>query len=800
MFKNYLKLAVRRIRKDTFFSILNITGLTVGVTAFILLTLYVRYELSYDQFHSNGDRIYVLASGGYYDRNGPVKGEHYRLSYAKRMKEKIPEMQNMAMIGGISGEEILIEVEDESFYEQGIMWGSSEVFEIFDFPILSGTVQLEEADKAVITEHLARKYFGNENPIGKTFNIEEQGTFEITAVAKDIPVNSHIQFNLLVSGINELKDAELEFANNGGSLSINYILFPEDTDLEALNDKIWNLKVSDWPDFAKPKEVNGEKNQFESFVPYTDIHLRSGFTNTPLVVGDIRYVYLFGSIAILILVIACLNYVNLVTAKSVKRMKEIGIRKVMGASKGTIMRQTISESFLVAFLSVILAFAISERILPFFNNLIERELTLTYFSLEFLVFVIALSGIVGLVSGIYPALRLSRFTPAKALSNNKGKEGAGVRRGLVFFQFLIAQALIVATVIIQSQLSYLQNKDLGYDREHALYIQTHSELGDQTNVFKTEIESIPGVKEVSLSNGTIELNGTTFMWMRDIEGSTASFADDFMVADIFDIDEKYLDVMGMELTMGSGFNDTGDFSPKNAMIINEACMKKLGWDEPLGKKVNDVWGGDKYIIGVIKDFHNESLKAEIKPAMMVYSENPVGFVNIKVSPNNIKQTLETIEGKWGQFVEDRPFQFQFYDDKYDTQYRSEVRLGTIFNAFSTMAICISILGLIGLTAFSVEQRLKEFGIRKVLGAKVNQLVGLLSREFIVLIVLSFAVAGPIAYFGLERWLDGFVYQVNINALVFILAIGITIVISVLAVTNQAYKVSKVNPADILRTE
>jgi putative ABC transport system permease protein len=797
MIKNYLRLAYRRLIRDKFFSVLNIAGLTVGVTSFILLALYVRHELSYDKFHTNGKRIYALARD-VNTQNGPELWESYRVSYAALIKERIPEFQKMAMLGFVDGE--LIKLNDESFYEKGILWANNEVFEIFDFPVIEGAIKLNEPGLAVISASTAKKYFGNENPIGKLFELEEDGKFEITAVVQDAPVNSHIQFNFLISSYNALKEAAEKFDGRGGTVCANYILMPVGVDLDNLMGKIDELMLSDWPENAIRKDDNGELINDAFFFPYEDIHLKSGFTFSPFSVSDIRYVYLFGSVAILILIIACLNYINMVTAKSIKRIKEIGLRKVMGADRRQIIWQTISESFLFTFISVVIAFALAERLLPFYNDLIDRQLSLSYLSLDFVFFVIGLSFLVGVASGLYPALRLSSFQPVQALSGHSGsREKSGLRRGLVFFQFFIAQGLIVATIIIQSQLSYLQNKDLGYNREHVLYISAFDGLGDKAKVFRSELEKISGVQSVSLSNGIFQKNAISFMPLKETEGNENAEENEYFITGLFDVDEEFIPTMGMEIIQGTSFSVEGEIAPENTMVINEAAQKRLGWDNALGKKMK-IWGGEKQVIGVMKDFHDESLKAEVKPTVLVYAKAPKQYVNVRLNPLEIKSTMSAIEAKWNEMVSDRPFQYQFYDEYYDSQYRKEIRLGQIFKIFSLIAISISILGLIGLTAFSAEQRLKEFGIRKVLGAKVQQIGFLLSKEFLILIIIAFGMVSPLVYLGMKDWLSEFIYRIDLSAFTFIIALVITMVIAAIPVVYQTFKVSKVNPANILRNE
>ncbi|KYG76868.1 hypothetical protein AWN68_18545 [Roseivirga echinicomitans] len=472
----------------------------------------------------------------------------------------------------------------------------------------------------------------------------------------------------------------------------------------------------------------------------------------------------------------------------------------MGADRRQIIWQTISESFLFTFISVVIAFALAERLLPFYNDLIDRQLSLSYLSLDFVVFVIGLSLLVGVASGLYPALRLSSFKPVQALSGNSGtREKSGLRRGLVFFQFFIAQGLIVATIIIQSQLSYLQNKDLGYDREHVLYISAFDGLGGGAQAFKNELEQISGVQSVSLSNGIFQHNAVSFMKLNEIEGNENAESNVYFITGLFDVDDKFISTMGMEIIEGNSFSTDQEIAPEQSMIINEAAQKKLGWDNALGKKMK-IWGGEKQVIGVMKDFHDESLKAEVKPTVLVYAKAPKQYVNVRLNPLEIKSSMSAIESKWYEMVTDRPFQYQFYDEYYDSQYRKEIRLGQIFNIFSLIAICISILGLIGLTSFSAEQRLKEFGIRKVLGAKVQQIGFLLSKEFLILIIIAFVVVSPLVYLGMKDWLAEFIYRIDLSAFTFIFALVITMVIAAIPVVYQSFKVSKVNPANILRNE
>jgi putative ABC transport system permease protein len=784
------------LKRDKFFSILNLVGLTVGVTSFILLALYVKNELSVDQFHSKKDQIYIIAENV---NGGKDKWARYRTSHAARMQDRIPELSQMAMLSQL-GFDDLIKANDRSFYVENVYMSNNDFFEIFDFPIKQGNVELNQENKAVITESLARQYFNDESPIGKVIEVDGTGSFEITAIAVDPPANSRIQFKLLLSNLSELKEAAADFAESGGSIVSAYILLPENVSIESVQAKVDKLMLDEWPKSALKFDEEGNFEQKMYFFPFSDIHLKSGFTFSLFPVNDIRYIYLFGSIACLILMIACLNYVNLITARSIKKMKEIGLRKVFGANRKQILRQNIFESCVYTFISVLLAFALAERLLPYYNNLIDRQLSLSYFSLEFFVFVIGLTLIVGLASGIYPALRLSGFKTINALhGNSKVKERSGVRRGLVFTQFLVAQSLIVATVIIQSQLSYLQNKDLGYDRENALFIKTYGELGDRTSVFKDEVARISGVKEVSLTTNIIDHNGITFGKVSEFNGEEESSEEDFFFSNSFEVDFNYLKTIGMRSVLGMTVDEIAEITSEDKIVITKAAQEKLRMENPIGMRMK-FWGKEREVVAVIDDFHNESLKSEIMPSALILTGNHRDFLNIRFESGQTREALSQIEDIWNSMVKDRPFLFQFYDDYYDANYRKETRLGNVFNVFSGIAISISIIGLIGLTTFAAEQRLKEFGIRKVLGASASQLVGLLSKEFVFLILISFLVACPIIYIASADWLDTFKYKITLSPFTFAIGLVITLVVAFASVWHQSRRVSRVNPTEILRNE
>lgn len=799
MLRNYLKLASRRLRKEKLFTTLNVTGLTVGIAAFILLFVYVRHELSYDRFHSQVDRIHVIGwklNG----RDGLARSEGFSIKGARLMNERIPEMKAMTQVSGLTDRK-LVTIGESAFYESGMIQTDDNFLKIFDFEILQGTDRLGEPATAMITREMAEKYFKEGNPIGELMNIDGEGEFEITAVVAEPPTNSHLQFTIILSNLNKLKRGvdNPEERNPWGQFASNYVLLSDGADLELVQQKMDELGAAEFPEFLTSKNEEGVRVSNNYLLPFADIHLRSGFSRALSPVGDILYVYIFSSIGVLILFIACFNYINLTTARSVRKAKEIGLRKVIGARRQEIIVQQMVEAVLFTFLSVVLAFALSERSLPYFNNLTGTQLELSYWSLDFVVLISALTVTVAFIAGYYPAFKLSKFLPVSVLRGGETPKGkAGMRRGLVFFQFFITQVLIICTFIIQSQLSYLQNKSLGYDREQTLFIETHGELNNRGDLFKSKLESLPGVQSVSMSEARFDWNAIVFIPFQSLEGFEDSEPNDIFVPSVFNVDGSFIETMGMTTVAGKAFHELEKPETRHIMI-NETAASQLGWDDPIGKEMT-IWEEKRIVIGVLQDFHDESLKVAVKPAILTFEENPTAFVNIRLNASNISETMPAIEAEWDALVADRPFSYQFYDAFYDAQYKKEGRLGNIFNAFSAIAISISVLGLIGLTTFSAQQRLKEFGVRKVLGARVIQLMALLSREFVWLLVISFVLAAPITYYFMNDWLTEFVYRIDIGVVVYLLAVLTTLTICMFTVGFQSYKVSRFNPAEVLRSE
>lgn len=799
MLKNYLKIAYRSLVRDRFFSLLNIFGLTTGITAFILIALFVRAELSFDKFHSKLDRIYAMETV-YMTPEGNRAEDSFAYLSGLLFHEHIPQIEGLVQLHG--GYNRVFSIEDQVFYDESWYYGNDDLFKVFDFPTIKGTPQLSTDKTVVLTESIARKYFGDEDPIGKLIKFEKKTDLTVTAVVADPPPNSYIQFSMVISDVGrvtKIQKRDQKYDGHWGQTAKTYLMLADGADIKEVKTKM--VAVAEEHFTSRFHRDDKGVLRFEPHVrPFSEIHLESGYQDGMSATGDIRYVYLFSTIALLILLIACINYINLATARSLKRAKETGLRKVLGADRRQIIIQYLSESVVLTTVSVCLAFAIAERVLPAYNTLIGRELSLSYGSADFIIVLIVVNLLVSLLSGAYPAFKLSSFSPTDAIKGGKAPKGKKrVRRALVMLQFMIAQLLIVATIVIQSQLSYMQNKDLGYNKDHVLYIDTHGEIDQNTAAFKQSILSIPGVENMAYSDGVFTWAAITFFDLKDVEGNEDADPKDLVIADVFSGGVNFAELMGIELISGRNFSDSIGSDVKEAILINEAAVRRFNWDEPLGKRLK-AWGGNREVIGVVKDFHNESLKAEITPSFIVIEKEPSAFANIRIAPTEVAETMDRIEEVWYEFVEGRPMEFTFYDDKFDQHYKTERQLGHIFLIFSSLAIGISLLGLIGLTAFNAEQRLKEIGIRKVLGASIQKLILLLSSEFVWLCGIAFVITSPITYYLMDNWLEAFKYRINVDAVIYLIALIATLGVGWAVVAFQSVKVARANPAEVLRSE
>ncbi len=793
MIKNYFKIAFRNLWRHKAFSFLNILGLAVGMTACFLIFLYVNFELNYDSFHTKANRIYRVVS----DIKTPtetINASGPSWAVAPFAKNDFPEIEAFVRT---TGDNVLIRKGDIKFQEENSIWADSALFKVFDFKLLQGdpNTALKEPFSIVFSQSAAKKYFGNKNPIGQTLLITGDGLpAKVTGVMKDIPENSQIKADVILSmttitqKFNQNLDSQ--WGNYGASA---YFLLKENTNAKALEKK--------FPAFLE-KHNGDEMKKIQMYPtiflePLRDVYLRS--TRDGNKIGNINSVYIFLIIGIFILLIACINFINLTTARSAERAKEVGIRKVVGAEKRQLVRQFIGESIILCLISFILSVILSAALIPLFNQLAGKTISTGFFDNWSYILILFLAAIIiGLLAGLYPALVLSSYKPVIVLKGRfvTGTRGALLRKGLVVTQFTISIALIISTIIVYTQMKYMRSQDLGFSKDQMLIIDTQNDPAKTT--LKQSLANIPGIKATALS-GSVPGGGNPGAYS-EIENKKG----DLQIAnlDLYFVDFDYLNVYKMKLAAGRGFSREFATDTTQAMVLNEAAVKMFGYSSPqeaIGKKFKQ-WGREGKIIGVVKNFHFRSLQQDIKPLSMRIEPDGCNLISINVSSNNVPATLSTIEKKWKSLVPNRPFSYYFLDEFYDRQYRSEVRFGNLFLNFAILAIFISCLGLLGLASYSTIQRTKEIGVRKVMGATVVSIVNLLSKDFLKLVLIAFVIASPIAWFGMYKWLQNFAYRINLNVWAFVLAGLLAVFIAFATVSFQAIKAAVTNPIKSLRTE
>lgn len=798
MFKNYFKIAWRNLIKNKIFSFINIAGLTIGLTCCLLIALYIQHELSFDKFEKNGDRIArVIMQYNFSGSNESNEGNYTSVRVAAIFPKTFPEVQSAIKMTKYSR---VVQYDDKMFDEKNFMYADANFFDIFSFKLLSGNIHdaLIAPYDVVLTESTAKKYFGNSNPVNKTLRVgNDSNLYHVTGVMADCPSNSQIQFDLLASfsSLGITKDAKDTYWDANYT---TYLLLKNKNGINSLQAKL--------PAFMK-KEMEGEGATVNFYLePFNKIHLYSPYDsfvpNT-----NVNYIYIIAAVALLILVIACFTYVNLSTARSLERAKEVGVRKVIGALKKQLFWQFISESVLVSLIAVLMSLFLAALLLPSFNNLSNEQLqTQTLFSLPFILFSIGVALIISFFAGIYPALILTKFQPVKVLKGafKNTTSGQALRKSLIVFQFAISVFLIVSTFIVQQQLYFIQHIKLGYDRNHLVVLPLDDKMMNNLAIIKQQFKKNPDVLNVSTCSNTPVQGGGGFSMRSEIMPADKQIA---VLADR--IDEDYINTIGLQIIAGRNLTaqDMKDVSnddyKKNIyhFILNESAAKQLGWtaQEAIGKK---MFLGDNrpgIVVGVVRDFHFESLHTPIKP-FVLFPEAWRRQLLVKVSGTHLQQTIAYLGSSWKTLVPYRPFEFHFLDEDYNKLYSSEIRLGTIMNVFAAIAIVLACLGLFGLSAYTVQQRFKEIGIRKVLGASVGDIVIALSKDFILLTCIAILIAVPAAWWASAKWLQGFSYRTSVTWSLFAAAALATILLAVITVSLQAIKAAMANPVRSLRTE
>lgn len=793
MFKNYLKISIRNILKHKGYSFINITGLAVGMAICILIFLWVQDELSFDRFHKNSNEIYRVTTEYKISSSGkilPIAVTPWPLGEA--LKNDFPGVLNFTRL--LRMNRTLLKSGEKKIYENGLYAVDPSFFEIFTFPFVKGepTAALSKPHTIVITGEMAQKYFGEKNPVGKTISTDNNYDFIVTGVIKNVPHHSHLKFDFLVPFEPTLKDFKL----TGGWEDNNYytyILLQEKTSVETLREKIYEYRRRAVPETSVRFKLQ----------PLTGIHLRSSYEIDLHGYSENRfvYIYVFSLIAVFILLIACINFMNLTTAKSANRAKEVGLRKVVGARRMDLIKQFYGESILLTIVAMCFGIVLVYLLLPLFNDLSEKELTLDLVGNITAAFgLILIVSITGIIAGSYPALIQSSFQPAKtikgALTFTKGKTGKTLsRKVLVVFQFTLSITLIIGTLVVYKQVSYMQDKKLGYEKDHVIYFTKRGNLMKEYNTFKEELQKNSNVLGVTASSDvqTFSLNSTSAV---DWEGREPEAR---MSIHQFSVDYDYFKTFKIEIAEGRAFSRDFTTDADSAYIVNEAAVEAMGMKEPVGKRFT-LWSKKGTIIGVVKDFHYKSLHKKVEPLVLRIEPERDRYIFMKLKSENIFKTLDSIQKVYKKFDSQYPFEFTFLDDAIDRLYNNDRRTFKIFNYFTIIAISISCLGLFGLAAFMAQQRTREIGVRKVLGASITNIVLLLSKEFLVLVVLANIFAWPTAYFVMNNWLQNFAYRTVIGYGTFILSSLLVLFIAITTVSYQSIKAAYTNPVDALKYE
>ena len=792
MFRNYLKIAFRNLLRRKLYSLINVLGLALGMACCLLIILFIQDELSYDRFHEKAEQIYRVAK--IEKRNEGVV--NYPLVFpvvAPKLQQDFPEVLNAVRFDPQLS--VLVSRENKQFLEQRFFYADSSVFDVFTFPLIKGDpkIALKEPYTLILTEEMAEKYFGSEDPLGQTLSIDNRHDYKITGVLKNIPHNSHMKFDFLASMATE----EAENPRYGKLWAwscYTYLLLPRDYSPSELEKK--------FPDFIlRNRNEQAAKAWTFYLQPLTKIHLYSNLSYEIEPNSDIKHIYIFSGIGFFILLIACINFMNLATARSSNRAKEVGVRKVLGADRSQLAKQFLGESLVFSFIALPLAVAVVEIVLPAFNALTNKAVTLS--SLSHQAASLGLIGVVllvGIISGSYPAFFLSAFHPSEVL---RGKLRAGVkssffRRILVVVQFAISIVLIVGTVIIYSQLDFIRNKKLGFDKEHVVVVRIEEpEMQKRYEPFRQGLLQNPGIVSVTGSTCFPGINPNLSPFVP--EG--AEDKEPLKLRHVL-VDYDFIRTFGIEVKEGRDFSRDFQTDAKQAFVINESAAQEFGWETSAGKKLTDLDLGSGYVIGVVKDFHFRSKHQKIEPLILSIrpDERYIYFISVKYDQANARKILSFLQKKWKEYSPDRPLDYFFLDENFDKLYRAEERLSQIFSVFSFLAIFIACLGLFGLASFTAEQRTKEIGIRKTLGASAANIVLLLSKEFTKWVIVANALAWPLAYFAMNRWLQNFAYRISIGLWMFFLGAGLALAIAFFTISFQTVRAALANPIDALRYE
>jgi putative ABC transport system permease protein len=792
MFKNLFKIAIRNLVRDISYSLINILGLTIGITGSLFLILYVYDELSFDRYHENANRICRISSR----ISEPDDAFNWAVSQvplAPQIKQDYPEVEESTRLIG-SGKQ-LYKYEETELFEEEVMYADSTFFKVFKYSFIEGNPEtaLIEPNTIVLTRSFAERYFGKESPVGKSLEREDKENFTVTGLIEDIPSNTHFTLSALISRTT----LPAVWGSWGAFHIYTYILLQEGADPDELEAKLPEMYDNYMAEIFERMGIH----IVYDVMPITTIHLHSDFEGEPVQTGNMNYVYIFLVVTILLLIIASINYMNLATARSTKRSKEVGLRKVVGSSRGALIRQFLSESVILTLIALLISLLLIYLFLPQFNNISGKHIEIDFLLKPAVL--ISLLGVVlftGLVGGSYPSFFLSSFNPIAVLRGQMQMRGSNisVRKLLVIFQFTLSTAMIISTWIVFDQLNYLKNKDVGFDKENVVLLRlTSREQANNLGVFRESLESNPRIFYVGLANSIIgNGSGKSIHLVETKDGMVERGINTFRC------DHNFIPASGITLLQGRNFSLDFPGDTATAVIINETLAKRLNWDEPLGKRIQ--LGGDttnvfSYVVGVIKDYYHFGMYNEMESLMFLYY--PECFIiYIKVDNQGMTETIQYIENQWNELYPQTPFTYQFLEESFNEQFDQDEKRGVVFTFFAILTVIIASLGLFGLASFISEQRTKEIGIRKVHGASVSNITWMMLRSFLVLVLIAIVVASAASYYFADNWLESFVHRTPVKWSSFVLASLLTVVLTILTVGIHTIRAGRLNPADSLRNE
>lgn len=797
MLKNYINIAFRNLKRFKVYTLINLFGLAMGLTVGILIILFVTDELAFDKFHTKGDRIYKVVTdnteGGIMETNAwPI---------ATILKNEYPEVEKVVYTRNAPSS-MMVNFENKR-YEHNLFYAGEDFFNIFTFDFMEGNpaTALSAPFNIVITEEMKKRYFGSDVVLGKTITVRDSIDFTIAGVIKDVPDQSHMQFDMLLSFKSyEKLTSWYSYSEGWGNFDVrNYILLKEGADITELRKKakgIYMEKVGDW------LSEMGMKFNVE-LISLNDLYLSEDVGNGFGPKGSMSKVYLVSGIAVFVLLLACINFINLTTARSVYRAKEVGLRKIVGSSRAALIGQFMSEAFILTLTALLLAAILIDLILPFFNQLMDKHYEVgSLITLDIILGGILLTALVTLLSGYYPSIVLSGYNPVQVLKGKMQSSAKGVqlRRSLVVFQFFVSCGLVLATITVINQLDFMRNQDLGFGKEQVLVLDaTRVPKSASHQAFKNAIAQLPSVEYVSFNNALPGKPGWLGQWAYPGDNQEA----DQVNTEYMAVDHDYLDVLGLYLIAGENFDPKKNMS--DAVIINETTVKEMSWETPINAIGKTITSPSKHpagtVIGVVKDFHGLGLQDEIWPQVMDYAADSYGrYYAIKFNTGKTSDLISKSSELWSEYLGDTTFEYFFLDQEFDKQYKSEDRLMTVLIVFAILTTIIAVIGLLGLVSFMVLSKTKEIGIRKVLGANTLGLAGLLSKEFALLILIANILIAPVVWYYGQQWLNDFAFHTNINPVIFIISLVITLVIALITVSFQTIKAAQANPVNTLRGE